>query len=709
MDVRHLLVDELRPPLKVRLVADADGLNSVRDFFSRVTEFGFDTETNVTKTFIDRRIRTIQVGNRDEQYVIDLLAFAGSTQALEQGQGSYRPSEWSQPLVELLKPVLESYDYLKVGTYLQFDYEVMKWCLGIRCCNFYDCHIAEKCINAGRASFWEDSLEELTLRYVGRKINKELQSSFDLESPITPEQLVYAALDTRLPLAIRSGQGFFIDKYGLTKTINMVENPAIPAFGDMHLNGMLLSSDKWMALIDAKAEEHRQNVKELDKFFLPVVGGTEKPSVDLEGIEKAWRDEKDKAQRATNRQAFYDARRVIAAWEKNSKDWEGQAAINYASHDAVLKTLWKMGFTENKLPNTNDRTLHKLNQPVIKALQNYRETEKIKTTYGVDFLENINGFTKRIHSRVNQIGAGTGRTSSSNPNLQNIPKKPEWRACFVARDDNYSIITIDMSGAELRILAEASMEQVWVEAFSKGWDVHSVGAEILFGQQWKDGAETTCAYYHTADHQKCKCKVHKDLRDRIKAINFGLAYGMEAKKLSESLDIAVGEAQQLLDLYRATFKTVTKYLHGLGESAKLNLVARTLGGRVRWFTRPDWNAAKQKCNEEAKGTPVTPKDIGRKYHGLYSSIEREGKNTPIQGGNADIAKLWMALIWDRLETEFGAFLIMMVHDELVVECPKTTVDACKAFLAEKCSLAGSAFLSSVVMESEAHVGDHWIK
>lgn len=709
MEIVDLVLEQLKPPLNVKLVVDTAGLVAIADFFSRVTEFGFDTETNITETFVDKRIRTINIGNRDEQYIIDLLAFAGSQDALIAGQGSYRPSEWAQPVVGHLKPFLDSGDYLKVGTYLQFDYEVLKWCLGIRSWNFYDCHIAEKCINAGKASFWEDSLEEMALKYIGRKINKEAQKSFDLETALTPDQIAYAALDVRLPFAIRTGQSAFIKQYGLEKTIHVVENPAIPAFGDMHLNGMLLSAEKWTVLIDEKAAEHVDNVKALDTYFLPIVGERARPNVDVEGAEKAWRDEKNKTQRAINRQNFYDARRKVATWQKNKQTWEGQAAINYGSSDALLAALRKMGYGEKKLPDTNDRTLKQLIDPVFKALQDYRETKKIETTYGLAFLENIYEATGRIHTKVNQMGAATGRTSSTNPNLQNVPRQPEWRACFVARDDDHVIITIDMAGAELRILAEASMEEVWLEAFAKGWDVHSVGAEILFGQKWVDGTEPDCAFYNTGDHKKCSCKVHKELRDRIKAINFSIAYGAEAKKVAEQLGILVGEAQQLLEIYRATFKKVTGYLHGSGESAKLNLVARSLGGRVRWFTRPDWNISKEKCLKEAKGAPVSSREISRKFHGLYSGIEREGKNTPIQATNADIVKLWMALIWPTLEAEFGAFLLLMVHDELVVECPKATQEACVAFLSEKCKEAGAAFLSKVVMESEAHVGPHWIK
>lgn len=705
----HFQLSELRPPLKPVLVADLDGLSQCVEFLSSVNEFGFDTETNVVDDFVDRRIRTIQVGNRDVQYVIDLLAFAGSPANLVGGQGGCSPSGWAWPVVEALNPFLEG-DKTKLGTYLQFDYEVMKWCLGIRTANLYDCHIAHKIINAGKAGFWQDSMTEMVLTYCGLNIDKSLQTSFDLESPLTQDQIGYAALDVRIPFAIRAGQAPLIEKFGLQKTVYQVELPAIQSFGDMHLNGMHLSPTKWMEIIDRTVEEHKQHIETLDKHFLPIVGSVAKPEVDVAEIEKAWKDEKDKAQRAILRARFYEERRKVSAWEKDSKTWEGQAAINYGSSDQLIAALRKAGFDEKKLPNTNDRTLKKLNHKIIAAIQSYRKSQKVLDTYGVSFLEYICKATGRVHSSIYQMGAETGRTSSKNPNLQNIPKEAEWRACFI-EEDPWVVITIDMAGAELRILAEMSGETAWIDAFNKGWDVHSVGAEILFGQRWKDGTEDTCAYYHTADHQKCKCKVHKDLRNSIKAINFGIAYGMEAGKLSEELGINKGEAQELLDLYRKTFARVTAFLKSLGDSAKAKLVARTMGGRCRFFTRPTWDLAKAYIIKEAKkATPdLSSKNIGRKFHGMLGSIEREGKNTPIQGGNADIAKVAMGFIWEKLESEYGAFLINFVHDEFVVRCHKDRAEECAVFLGNCIRRAGEVFMSRVKMESEFHIAGWWVK
>jgi DNA polymerase I-like protein with 3'-5' exonuclease and polymerase domains len=118
---------------------------------------------------------------------------------------------------------------------------------------------------------------------------------------------------------------------------------------------------------------------------------------------------------------------------------------------------------------------------------------------------------------MNQIGAATGRTSSSAPNLQNIPHGSEYRLCFKSRP-GYKLVTVDMSGAELRIMAELSGEPSWVDAFNNGWDVHSIGAEMMYGERWKQAALESCKF--VSGRQKCKCPGHELLRNSVKAINF---------------------------------------------------------------------------------------------------------------------------------------------------------------------------------------------
>lgn len=723
-----LRVQDLNPSLNYTHVVDERGIQALGEFLDDVDEVGFDTETNITKTFYDRRIRTIQLGNKNEQFIVDLLALVGWSQdALIDAQGDFGCRVKNYPLLSLLldilRPSLESARTVKVGHNIGFDYEVCKWNLGLRPWHLHDTQLIEQVIYAGAVRFdakgyW--ALDDLIKRYLNIHIDKSQQKSFDLETPLTRDQLDYAAIDTRLPLALRALQKQVLKKFGLERTAQ-IENDAIPAFADMHLNGLKIDHDEWMKLVNETKEQHQQNLDNLDKCFTNIVGVKGIPAHDLVALEKKWRDEDDKVVRALNKKTFEAARRAVRAAEAEMPKCEGQAAINYGSPSQVLAALRKDGFTAKKLPTTNDRHLDKLaGNPTIDALRAFRETEKILKTYGEEFLEKyVDPRTGRIHSRFRQLGAETGRTSSTNPNVQNILNGANWRGCFVSRP-GYKMLTIDYNGCELRIMCELSKEPVWLDAFLNNWDVHSVCAEFLFREVWTNAASEGCAY--VAKHDKCSCKGHKDLRNKIKAINFGLAYGMEARKLSEGLHIFLEEAEELLEKYRAVFHVLIAYLKTSGLFATQKYESRTIGGRRRIYNKPTWAQAQSLCMADYKpdsGKPVPgSKEIGRKYYSMMGGIEREGKNTPIQGTNADMAKLALGCgfdpdgkpyAWHLIEPEYNAKLVNMVHDELLVEAPDDVAQACYDAVADAMTRAGAEFVKSIPMTTDGHIADRWTK
>lgn len=726
---------ELNPPLNYHYISDEAGLVKVQEFFNRVSVFTLDTETNVTKTFIPRRIRTIQVGDRNEQYVIDLLPFTQRFGLNLIDRIACRDGCFGS-IINCLKPVLESKKWLKVGHNLQFDYEVLKWCLGIRMWNLYDTMWAEKVLYAGLVQFdikgfW--ALDDLVARYAGLLIDKSKQTSFDLESDITTEQLIYCALDCRLPMAIKGAQFDKLNKANLFYAAQ-IEFDAIPAFGDMKLNGLKLDKEKWMVEVNKVKLDHARNVKKLDQWLLPIVGSKMKPEYDLESLETTWRNTTDKVLRAEARMKFMACRKHMTTCTKNWDSYEGEAAINYGSNPQLLAALRKLGFSEKVLKDTNDRTLKmcaenpKLDMKMLRktdpnyekvglidVIRLYRETKKVLTTYGESFIRDyIDPDTGLIHASIIQLAAETGRTSSRNPNIQNIPRGSDWRACFVARP-GYKLITMDYNGCELRILAEYSREKVFIDAFLKGWDVHSVGAEIIFGDEWKNAAEEGCAYYK--DHQKCDCKQHKDLRDKIKAINFGIAYGMEAKKLAEGVGCTEEEAQKLLDKYRKSFPMLITYLASSAKFAVNRMESRTLANRRRLYHKPTWTQATEKAKLRWGTTPNT-RQISSAYKGMYSAIEREGKNTPIQGSNADMAKIacgcgfdksGMGFMWHQLE-QYNALIVGFVHDEFLVEVPIGEHEMpCFNTVGDSMQRAGAELVTVVPMTYEGHIGDRWQK
>jgi DNA polymerase I-like protein with 3'-5' exonuclease and polymerase domains len=728
--IRSLVVSELNPPLNGTRITHPSQLPLVSDFFQRKKVFVYDVETNVVDDFTQRIIRTIQVGDKEEQYTIDLLAFAGSAEALKE-QGNRTAPSWATPILQTLQPALDSADWLKVGVFLDFDYKTTRWCLGMRMWNIYDCNLAEKCIHAGRVNFFEPgfySMDGMLRRYAKMQIDKTEQTGFDLETPLTDSQWQYTFLDCRLPFAIKAAQKLPLTTLGLDRVVQ-IENDAVPAFGEMFLNGIYLDKDAWLAIVESTKIKHAENIKTLDTFFCSIVGTKESnrpeaPSeLRLKLLEERWRNEKDRVRRAEYRkdyQALQATGKATKEWEAKSLECEGEAYINYGSNPQLLEAFRKMGFGVRELPNTNDRTLSKIqNKSVIKALQAYRTTQKALTTYGVEFLRHINQKTGRVHPHTNQLGAATGRTTSTKPNGQNIDA--EHRACCKARP-GYKFVSVDMAGAELRILAELSGEPLMVDAFANGHDVHSIGAELIFGDEWKNSAEASCAYYYTADKQKCKCKRHKELRDRAKALNFGTIYGKEAKSFSEELNISKDDAQKILDKWRSTYKVAWKFLTELGNSAKVNLCVRSFSGRIRGFNKVDWDKCKEIAADRAKKDgknpqAITSKDVSRVYHGLFGNMEREGKNGPHQMGNADVAKIAMGcgfdkhgepFMWHQIQ-KFDAWFCNFVHDEFCAEVREDQVDDFIEMVGSCIKRAAAEMMKRVDMTYDSAVGDCWSK
>jgi DNA polymerase I-like protein with 3'-5' exonuclease and polymerase domains len=728
------------------LVGDEEGLHKLHSFFQREKEPGFDFETNIVPTFVHRKVRTLQFGNREEQYVVDLLKFAGTTEVL-MDQGWRKPGRWVQPVLDVVKPVLESREWLKVGVNLAFEYETANWCLGLRPFWFWDCMETERMFYQGKVDyfakgFW--AMDDMVERYLRLKMNKELQKSFDLETPLTEDQLDYAALDTRLPKAIRVGQLRMAEKLKVERAVQ-IENDAIPAFSEMRLNGKKLSQERWLALVESIETEHVEHVKQLDKYFVPVVGLAAPPDVDLKALEERWRDEKDRVRRAEYLEEFREARRGVKKFDKDKDKYEGEAAVNYDAPEQLLSALQKMpGF--KSLKGTSKKVLARFSdKPVIQAIQAFRKSAHALKSFGRNWFEYINPDTGRIHANHLQNGTETGRPSCVKPNLYNIPKDKRYRKCFVA-EEGYSIITVDENGAELRIIAEMSGEESWIAAFSNNWDMHSLIASSMQGEKWTSAKGVNCRFEH--DKNKCECPEHKTMRDGAKAINFGVAYGKEAYALAEDLKVAVETAQELLAIWRKANSKVQAFLTNSGNFAKMNLCARTFSGRVRFFEKPTWELAKKRALEDAEKFKRAPqaRDVNKKYGAMFGSIEREGKNTPIQGGNADVTKTAMGAGYDkngrpfmwhllpdydtyivqigdeRVELRKGdvkefdailevktARLINHVYDEFVVECPTLTAQACMDMIGDCIRRAGAEFMTKVTMEYEGHIAECWTK
>jgi DNA polymerase-1 len=306
--------------------------------------------------------------------------------------------------------------------------------------------------------------------------------------------------------------------------------------------------------------------------------------------------------------------------------------------------------------------------PVIESILNYREVTKLKSTY-VDALPLlINPKTGRVHTSYNQTGTTTGRISSSNPNLQNIPIRTglgrEVRRAFVAAP-GMKLLSVDYSQVELRILAHISQDQTLLEAFAQGQDIH---------------AATAAAVYNIPISQ-----VNKEQRNFAKRVNFGLIYGMGPYRLARDSNLTLAEARDFIRAYFDRLPGVERYLEDTKRQARQGPI-RTLLGRRREF--PVLRTADQRSNQT-----------------VVQAEERVAINMPIQGTAADIMKQAMIRVYDELTRHrLHGQMILQVHDELVLEVPENEIQETRDLVVQ---VMEEAYRLDAPLKANAQVGDNW--
>lgn len=745
------------------------------------------------------------------------------------------------------------------------------WLFGLRTQNFFDCALVEKCIYAGAHSMKDYhffSMEEMMARYFRVQIEKKYQESFTLDAELDGDQIRYAALDVRFPVAIRQVQQLILQgetyqsltakgngaarRFTLLDPIitgdNLleiarIENDAIGAFQDMHVHGERIDRERWLKRIAGKKAELSTLISNvLDPIFIPLVGNkteiiTEEQIVEAESTWKRLTEVSDaelaiksdiRIAKKTDQAhviLLEQKRVVLEDARKQEKDrlkkihsdlkkkrtkinnlvekCEGNALINYASDSQLLAVLTEMKGLK-KLTNLEDETLEKFaNIPVMAAIRKYHGLAKVIGTYGNQWA--MQWTTKpckeegwlhpgdgRLHCVFNQYDAETGRSSSEKPNGQNIEQDKEVRGCFIAdppdetirvtnccdadliwvhgnvccskcvathpetHAEEYVIVTADMSGAELRIIAELADDPVWIGAFERREDVHAVGAELLYEEEWPKLQLPDCAYYKLKangepQRKKCKCPEHASLRDGNKSTNFLLAYGGGPSALATAIKKTVEKARELMARHEEKNPRIWAYLEQSGRNAKTLCKAFDMFGRRRLFPKPDWDRARERVREynserlELKPEESerniasfiaqygrkpnkeemwhlthrqpTSKEISSAYAGMSESIGRQGKNHAIQGTNATIAKIAMGAgfclagkpyLWHTLP-QYKAKLIKFVHDELVVQCPKQYGKQIADLIGDAFKRAAAEKMKRVVMEFEFNIASYWSK
>ena len=341
------------------------------------------------------------------------------------------------------------------------------------------------------------------------------------------------------------------------------------------------------------------------------------------------------------------------------------------------KQLGEVLFEEQQLPHgkktktgwsTNADVLENLRyeSELVNAVLEYRQLSKLKSTYCDGLLKSLS-HDGRIHTNFQMTVTATGRLSSTEPNLQNIPTRTrlgsELRRMFVAEDGNV-LVDADYSQIELRILAHIANDETMIETFRSGEDIHTRTASQVFHVARKDVTPT--------------------MRRNAKAVNFGIVYGISAFSLSKDIGVSVAEAKAYMDAYLNTFDGVQRYMKAVVEAAKEKNYVETLWHRFRDMP-------------ELRSSNFTLRAFG----------ERVALNMPIQGTAADIIKLAMVRVHERIRREKpAAKLILQVHDELIVECPAEEAETVKRILREEMENAVTLRLPLV---AEAHSGKNWLE
>ena len=549
----------------------------------------------------------------------------------------------------------------------KFDYKMLK-ASGIMLNRIYDTMLAESVLFCGYEKY-PIGLAALHQKYLNITLSKEEREGFLHigARPFTLKQVEYGALDVTNLSRIRDMQMVEIHKLNLLYCVE-IENSVVKAMGDIEYNGMILDPPSWNQVTQVYTEKLLQIQKAMDNIV------TTEPKL------KKW------APKGLQQNLFgYEERHVKANYGSPAQIKQMCHALGHKVESTDEREIGKLAKLD---PNDSDIVLS-AKHPFFAALLQNREIAKVVSTYGDSFLDYISPITKRVHTDIWQIKS-TGRISSSKPNLQNLPAKNIFRNCFKARP-GFSWVSIDYASQELVIMADQSGEPVFIEALNDKKDLHSISASLLF--------------------DKVITKSDKKERTAAKTITFGLCYGMGADKLSDSLDIPLDEAKDLMAKYEKAFPTVISWLKKSGQTAvkEGRTTTNDYCRRIRWY--PGAKRAKELRKTVQKGDKMAWKEILM----AEGSTEREGKNHLVQGSAANITKEALIevrnliLDYNRLHNEEVAFLICQVHDAIDVEVRDDLSLEFSEKMAQIMRDCGNKYVTKVKMDVDVTITPYWVK
>lgn len=486
-----------------------------------------------------------------------------------------------------LKTVLEDKNVVKVIHNAGFDSFWLAMLYNIRVTNIWDTRLMEQVIigeNLSRSVKDEEIKKQLSSsllytleRYGLATLDKTLGAKFAIRNrfaPLTPAEIEYAKNDVRYLLQLQAMQERRLVKLDLMRVANL-ENRLVEVVVSMRKNGIGLDIDKWLSIAKVNETAYNSILKRLPP-----------------------------------------------------------AVSNWNSPKQVKKFFNAQGIAVDSLTGIED-LVHVYNNPALTAFVELRKYYKLVTTYGKSWLNNdikINtvDHDNRVRCDYEQM-VNSGRLSSSNPNLQQLPRDGELRSAFVPAKGNVFVIG-DFGGQEIGIMAAASKEEIWIKAMLHREDIHSLTASLLYPAEWVNGAEKGCTF-----PKKCKCVEHNRVRQNAKTINFAIAYGAGNENIARQLGISTKQASKLLTKYKRVVPKLTRWLAENSKETKK--------------TRLSFSA-----------DPFRRRRVLREPQEFM--LANIGKNNPLQSSGANMIKLAMVSL--NKDTQ----IVLTVHDEIILEVKK---------------------------------------
>ena len=553
----------------------------------------------------------------------------GISFSYEKGKGFYVPfpenQEEAQALIEKFIPFFGNENIEKIGQNLKYDLKILSnYTITVKG-KLFDTMIAHYLINPDMRHNM-DILAETYLKYAPKSIEtligkkgKNQKSMRDVELEEIKE---YAVEDADVTLQLKEIFTLELDRTGTKKLFEEIEIPLVKVLADMEKEGIRVDVE----FLKSLSKTLDDDIKTLEANIFETAG--------------------EKFNLASPKQlgdVLFDKLKIGGAKQKKTKT--GQ----YATGEEVLSYL----AAEN---------------PIVKDILDWRQLVKLQNTYVEALPNQVDKITNRIHTDYMQAVAATGRLSSNNPNLQNIPIRTERgrqiRKAFVARDENHTLVSADYSQIELRVIAALSGEENMIKAFQNQEDIHKSTASKVFNVPLDE--------------------VTREQRSHAKTVNFGIIYGVSAFGLSNQTNLSRKESADLIEAYYQTYPRLKSYIQEQIDFARENGYVQTVLGRRRYL-----------------------KDINSQNAIVRGGAERNAVNAPIQGSAADIIKIAMINIHKKLTSEnWKSKMLLQVHDELVFDVHNSELEKIQPMIKHEME---QAFKLDVPLVVELGRGENWLE